>query len=208
MTDHYHHGDLRRAVLDRALEVIAAQGAEALNLRAIAADLGVTHTAPRHHFGNRQGVLTAIATEGFTELARRLRAPEAEGQPFLEAGVAYVEFALARPAHFQVMFQPTLLDDDDEALAEAEDAAFAVIRDGVAELERAGAVEDAAAAVIAGWGLMHGVASLALSGSLDKARVRDLIAGGDIVGIARRSGGMLYGSPSTNRRAERGDTDD
>jgi AcrR family transcriptional regulator len=62
--DAYHHGDLRRAVLDRAVQVIASEGTDALSLRALAADLGVSHTAPRHHFASRQGLLTAVAVEG------------------------------------------------------------------------------------------------------------------------------------------------
>ncbi len=194
MTPSYHHGNLRRAVLDRALEVIGSEGPEALNLRSLAADLGVTHTAPRHHFGSRRGVLTAIAVEGFGELARRLQASVEAGEPFVESGVAYVSFALEHPAHFAVMFRPGLLDPDDAALAEASEAAFAVLRSGVDGLARGGAVDDAAAAVVAGWSLMHGVATLALSGSLDKSGIRALMDGASFEAIARRSGAQLYAS--------------
>jgi AcrR family transcriptional regulator len=192
MTPGYHHGNLRRAVLDRALEVIAAEGPEALNLRSLATDLGVTHTAPRHHFGNRQGVLTAIAAEGFTELARRLTASIDAGEPFLESGVSYVTFALDRPAHFAVMFRPGLLDNDDPALVAASDAAFAALRSGVDDLARSGAVDDPAAAVVAGWSLMHGVATLALSGSLDRSGIRELMDQASFESIARRSGAQLF----------------
>jgi AcrR family transcriptional regulator len=200
MTIHYHHGDLRRAVLDRALEVVAAGGPTSLSLRAIAADLGVSHTAPRHHFGSTRGLLTAIAVDGFGELGERLSRSRLGGGSFLDSGVAYVEFALDRPAHFQVMFQPTLLDLEDAALAAAMDATFGELRTGVDSLGGSGtsgsrAVSDAAAAVIAGWGLVHGIATLALTGNLDRAGVGDLVAGGDVLGITRRSGSLLYGSP-------------
>ena len=191
MIDAYHHGDLRRAVLDRAVQVIAQEGTEALSLRALAADLGVSHTAPRHHFTSRQGLLTAVAIEGFVELRDRLARIADAGGSFPDVGVGYVSFALDRPAHFSVMFTPALLDPADPELAAAMDAAFAVLRSGVESLPGASARQDAAAAVIASWSLVHGLATLALSGNLDKARVRDL-AGGDLLDLARRSTAMLH----------------
>ncbi|MEX5235833.1 TetR/AcrR family transcriptional regulator [Kocuria arenosa] len=196
--DAYHHGDLRRAVLDRALEVVAQDGPAALNLRAIAGDIGVSHTAPRYHFSGRRGVLTAIAAEGFEKLRDRLSQLRQERAPFLELGVAYVEFALEHRAHFAVMFDPSLVDTDDPAFVEASDGAFAELRIGVDTLSAPDAQEDAAAAVIAAWSLVHGLATLALTGNLDRARIRDLVAGGDLSSITRRAAGMLYGSPARN----------
>jgi AcrR family transcriptional regulator len=191
--DVYHHGDLRRAVLDRAVQVIASEGADALSLRALAADLGVSHTAPRHHFSSRQGLLTAVAVEGFVELRQRLELIREQGGSFLDVGVGYVSFALDRPAHFSVMFTPTILDPADPDLEDAMEATFALLRQGVDELPGPAAQQDAAAAVIASWSLVHGLATLALSGNLDKARVRDLV-GGDLLDLARRSAAMLHGT--------------
>lgn len=195
MTDSYHHGDLRTAVLRRALEVIAAEGPDAFSLRSLAVDLGVSHTAPRHHFGDRRGVLTAIATEGFAELADRLVTVRQSGGTFLDQGVAYVEFALARPAHFQVMFTPTLFSQDDAALLTARSSTFAELRIGVDRMSNGPDVEDAAAAIIAAWALVHGIATLGLTGNLDASDLRPLIAGGDLSVITRRSAARLYGSP-------------
>jgi AcrR family transcriptional regulator len=191
MIDAYHHGDLRRAVLDRAVQVIGSEGADALSLRALAADLGVSHTAPRHHFASRQGLLTAIAAEGFAELRERLEQVRDRGGSFLDIGVGYVEFALARPAHFSVMFTPAILDPADPELEAAMEATFALLRQGVDGLPTPSARQDAAAAVIASWSLVHGLATLALTGNLDKARVRDLV-GGDLLDLARRSAAMLH----------------
>lgn len=196
MIDAYHHGDLRRAVLDRAVQVIATDGPEALSLRALAADLGVSHTAPRHHFVSRQGLLTAVAVEGFRELGNRMSRVRDGGGPFLDVGVAYVEFALDRPAHFAVMFSPTVLDQTDPDLIAAMDTTFARLRQGVDELP-APAREDAAAAVIASWSLVHGLATLALNGNLDRAGVRALVADGDLLGLARRSAALLHRGPPT-----------
>lgn len=194
------------------MQVVAQQGPAALNLRAIAADLGVSHTAPRHHFGNRQGVLTAIAVDGFTLLGARLAALREAGAPFVELGVAYVEFATEQPAHFSVMFTPSLLDTEDPTFVEAADVAFAELRAGVEALGAHGSdsshdshgphdshgshdpKESAAAAVIAAWSLAHGLADLALTGNLDRAGVRDLVASGDLPAITRRAAGLLFGS--------------
>ena len=190
MPDGYHHGNLRQAVLERAVAVIAADGPNGFSLRSLAADLGVSHTAPLHHFRSREGVLNAVAAEGFRLLSERLVAARDEG--FLEVGVEYVAFALDHPAHFQVMFTPTLLDENDPELAAARTAAFAELRGGVAAMASAGKVEDAATAVVASWSLVHGIATLALTGNLDKAELRALVADGDILAIARKSAAMLY----------------
>jgi len=70
----YHHGDLRRAVLDGALEAIETSGPAALSLREVARHARRPHAAPAHHFRDKPGVLTAIAAEGFTLIADEMRA--------------------------------------------------------------------------------------------------------------------------------------
>lgn len=192
--DTYHHGDLRRAVLDRALAVVIEQGPAALSLRAIATDLGVSHTAPRHHFGSHTGLLTAIAVEGFGILRDRLIELRLAQAPFLELGVAYVEFAVTHPGHFAVMFQPTLLDQDDTLLGEVTDATFAELRTGVDAIAPHSSSADAAAVVTAAWSLMHGLATLELNGNLERSQIRQLLGVTDIAEIARRAGGLLGGS--------------
>src|SRR5689334_25241030 len=100
----YHHGDLRRAILSAALDVIATDGPTALSLRDLARRAGVSHAAPAHHFKDKAGLLTAIAIDGYERLAVALEA----GSSLLELGAAYVRFALDHPAHFEVMFSPDL----------------------------------------------------------------------------------------------------
>lgn len=196
MANDYHHGDLRADLLRRAVEVIDRDGPADLSLRALARDAGVSHAAPRHHFATRAGLLTALAAEGFRLLAQRLRDAGAGGE-FVEVGVAYVRFATDLPAHFDVMFRPDLLDADDEDLTAAQQEAFDVLRGGV-EAMSGGA--DAAAAVIAGWSLAHGLATLAAAGSLDGAHLRDLLPETDLAAVTRRAAGLLYGSPERGSR--------
>ena len=195
MTHPYHHGHLHDAVLSQAAVVIAAEGPHRFSLRSLAADLGVSHTAPRHHFGSRTGVLTALAAQGFDWLADRLRSTREAGGSYLDLGVAYVEFATTHPAHFQVMFSPDLLDDDDAALASARGRSFAELTGGADQMVREGRTDDAVAAVIAGWSLAHGLATLAQTGNLDRSGVRDLLDDGDLLTLTRRAAGMLFGSP-------------
>ncbi|MEU4280772.1 TetR/AcrR family transcriptional regulator [Streptomyces tanashiensis] len=158
----YHHGELRQAVLAAALDVIATDGPGALSLRDLARRAGVSHAAPAHHFKDRTGLLTAIATQGYELLAAGL----AGTARLRERGVRYVRFAVEHPAHFQVMFQPELLRADDADLLAAKERASAELRAGVADLRD---VPDARTAGIAAWSLAHGFATLLLTHNVDGA---------------------------------------
>ncbi|MEV6395781.1 TetR/AcrR family transcriptional regulator [Streptomyces sp. NPDC051907] len=158
----YHHGDLRRAVLSAALDVIRAEGPAGLSLRDLARRAGVSHAAPAHHFKDRAGLLTAIATEGYDLLAVAL----AEAPELRERGVRYVRFAFAHPAHFQVMFQPELLRGDDPELLAAKARAGKELQAGVAGLAADERGPDAQLAGVAAWSLAHGFATLALTRNL------------------------------------------
>lgn len=181
MTRPYHHGDLRRALLDAALAQVAEHGPAALSLREVARQAGVSHAAPAHHFGNKAGLLTAIATEGYQLLASAL----AEAGDFQEQGVAYVVFATERPAHFAVMRAPDLLHVDDPHLAAARDDAGRQLNGSVAA--RMHPVDSASerAAPIAAWALVHGLASLLLEGNVRPG------PGEDVASLARAVTGHL-----------------
>ncbi len=162
----YHHGDLRRALLDRALREVASGGVAGLNLRALARDVGVSHAAPRHHFGDRRGLLTAIAAEGFALLGRELRSAWGSTHSFLEVGVAYVRFAIDHRAHFEVMFRPDLHRSEDAALMEAQAATRAMLYGPVTSVANAAPGVDPQTPAIAAWALVHGIATLWLAGNL------------------------------------------
>ncbi|MFH8691888.1 TetR/AcrR family transcriptional regulator [Streptomyces anulatus] len=179
----YHHGDLRRVILDAALDVIATNGPGALSLRDLARRAGVSHAAPAHHFKDRTGLLTAVAAEGYALFADALA-----GAPDLrERGVAYVRFAAAHPAHFQVMFQPDLHRTDDPDLLAARSRATEALRAGVADLPPAGRGEDDRLAGVAAWSLAHGFATLLLSGNLS-----DAMEGRDPEAVFRSLAGLIF----------------
>jgi AcrR family transcriptional regulator len=161
----YHHGDLRRALLDAAAPLIAEVGPANASLRELARRTGVSHTAPAHHFGDKTGLLTAVATEGFTLLADRLAEAARRTHSFLEVGVAYVRFALDQPAHFATMFRADLLHGDEPDLVAARARANAVLRDSLAE-EGHDLRGEAPTTALAAWSLVHGFASLWSAGAI------------------------------------------
>jgi AcrR family transcriptional regulator len=161
----YHHGDLRRTLLAAAVEEIEEHGPATVSLRDLARRAHVSHAAPAHHFGDKAGLLTALAVEGFTGLASILREAGERTGSFLEIGVAYVGFAVEHPAHFAVMFRPDLYHPDDPAVRDARAAARASLHGGLALLGT-GRAGDPAVAALAAWSMMHGLATLWSSGSL------------------------------------------
>ncbi|MFG2298584.1 TetR/AcrR family transcriptional regulator [Streptomyces sp. NPDC048603] len=154
----YHHGDLRRALLTAALDVIATEGPTALSLRDLARRAGVSHAAPAHHFKDRAGLLTAIAAEGHDLLLTAL----AEAEDLRDLGARYVHFATSHPAHFQIMFRPELLRPDDPELLAARERTRSRLRTAVE-----GHGNDPAIGFVAAWSLAHGFATLLLSRNLD-----------------------------------------
>ncbi|WKX73520.1 TetR/AcrR family transcriptional regulator [Streptomyces sp. XD-27] len=163
----YHHGDLRRAILTAALDVVAADGPGAISLRDLARRAGVSHAAPAHHFKDRAGLLTAIAAEGYSLLADALaEVPAGTPDSLRELGVQYVRFALAHPAHFEVMHRPELLHRDDLEFVAARSLAWHRLRRGVESRAAAGRGPDLEQAVLAAWSLAHGYATLRLSGNI------------------------------------------
>ena len=161
----YHHGDLPRALLEAAVEAIEEVGPAALSLRDLARRAGVSHAAPAHHFGDKAGLLTAVAADGFRRLAATLRDTYEATGGFLEVGVAYVRFAVTHRAHFEVMFRPELYRTEDPELVQARDAARAMLYPPAAEVTDSPDGGDVRAGVAA-WSLVHGLATLWLNQNL------------------------------------------
>jgi AcrR family transcriptional regulator len=169
----YHHGDLRRALLDAAVASIAESGPAALSLRALAATVGVSHAAPVHHFGDKAGLFTAVAIEGFDLLGDELRTVWTETGDFLEVGVGYIRFALEHRGYFEVMFRPELTDQADGSLAEAKIRSFATLEGPLAATGPARDDRQAHLAGLASWSIVHGLTTLALSGNLSPDELDD-----------------------------------
>ena len=110
----YHHGNLRDALVQRGVEILETQGPAALSLRQAARDVGVSQTAPLHHFDGKVGYLAAIAAEGFRLLFEQrvlaLRNQHDPAERLLGVMLAHLRFAVDHGALFHVMFGPDIPD--------------------------------------------------------------------------------------------------
>lgn len=166
---HYHHGDLRVTLPAATAGSIVESGISKLNLRALAKSVGVSNAAPTHHFGDKTGLFTALADEGFASLADAVTDSVPGSNTLDNMGVAYVEFALTHPAHYSVMFQRDLFDEQDAELADAQARARAALNAGVANVNQEVSTYASEDAQMSAWPLVHGYATLALSGSIHEA---------------------------------------
>jgi AcrR family transcriptional regulator len=162
----YHHGHLREAAIEAAVAEVERVGAAGVSMREIARRAGVTHAALAYQFGDKSGLFTAVATEGF-RLAAAAIGPTATGpEGFLNGGITYVMFALTHPGHYEVMFRPDLYSDNDPNLIEARNAAFAILYGSARTSLSEPAANDITGVVVAGWSMSHGLATLWRTGNL------------------------------------------
>lgn len=167
----YHHGDLRAALLHSARTILEEQGIAALGLRAITRHTGVSQTAAIPHFGNLTGLLSAVATIGYEELASTLT-------PLLDKGphaiaVAYVQFAMEHPGLFTLMFRKDVIDRKNPHLAAALAKTSAMLTQLVEDLNGQHPAHTRAGARAALWAKVHGLAVLAIDGLLEALLARE-----------------------------------
>ncbi|WP_435057076.1 TetR/AcrR family transcriptional regulator [Streptomyces sp. bgisy060] len=166
-TGGYHHGDLRAACLRAARELLEEDGSAGLSLRAVARRAGVSATAPYRHYADREALVSAVAAEGYRELAEHLAAahPAPSAPDDLAAvAVAYVRFALDHPALFRAMFAEPCDPTSAERVAATEAISQyvqGIVRDAFPGVEDTGALSTTV------WALAHGLAFLHLDGKLD-----------------------------------------
>jgi len=169
----YHHGDLRHALIDQALRTILTAGVEGLTLRGVGEALGVSRTALYRHFSDKQALVAAVAREGFRTFRRALvDAWEQQGRGragFEAMGEAYLQFAVAHPSHYRVMFGRFMEScaRDPELINEAT-GAFQALLDALVEGQREGWVRQDDPVILARfvWSVTHGIAMLVIDGQL------------------------------------------
>lgn len=174
----YHHGNLRTAVLSAAHKLMKEEGTQAITLRRIAKEVGVSQNAPYSHFKDKAALLDALAADGFQGLIHSMQeASETTKTPseLLQAiGKVYVEYALSNPELFQLMFnaQPSTKPTSD-ALQQASAESFQVLRNAVANVQaKDGMMESdldgvsTTIATISAWAIVHGLSQLLLENKL------------------------------------------
>jgi len=163
--DGYHHGDLARALEDAAMQLLERMPAADISLREVARAANVSHNAPYHHFADRLGLLKVLAERSMADLLAQVRAAVADaGTPrerVLEGGFAYIRFAVEHPHAFDAVYDPTV------CVPGSPTATMAPLIDALEQVLADGAVAaglDRPADVVALWGLIHGLGTLAAAG--------------------------------------------
>ncbi|MEL6234542.1 MAG: TetR-like C-terminal domain-containing protein [Pseudomonadota bacterium] len=163
--DSYHHGNLPQVLIREGAALLAERGIDRFSMREVARRAGVAVAAPAHHFGNARGLLTAIAAEGFGQLAQRqATAAAAMTDPrdkVIARCRAYIAICVEEPGQALVMFRPELVNDSDPLFQERAVQTFALFRDAVARA----AIPDANASQVGQiaktlWSMMHGLQAL------------------------------------------------
>lgn len=163
----YHHGNLRKALLDRAAHVIAEQGIESLSLRALARDLGVSHAAPSRHFADKAQLLRSLATEGDRQFINYIfAAAEAAGdnplKRYAAMGKAYIRFSLEFPAYYKTISHPDVMAHADEELLATSERRKEIIHDAARAAQTAGWLSDETTEDVVMFSIatVHGVAGV------------------------------------------------
>lgn len=177
----YHHGDLRNALLEASLALVAEKGVEAFSLREAARAVGVSPAAAYRHFADKGALLSALADVGSQRLSQQMERAIARvpGKPgsrehaaaaFAAVGLAYVEFAVQNPAHFRVMFGPWCERSSGPPEREPSSPrdAYTILVDSLDALVSSGlvAAQARAGGEIAAWSFVHGLSSLIVDGVL------------------------------------------
>jgi AcrR family transcriptional regulator len=190
----YHHGDLRHALIDAALDLLAETQRWDFSLREVARRAGVSHNAPYAHFPDKNALLAAVGVRGYERL-RGATVAAAEGcqtaaQALVAIGSAYITFGLGNVAHYRLMFGQALAVDGQmpEPIRAAAAAARGLLREIILRGARDGSFsvdpdngDDIAGAVMSAWSLVHGFTLLAIDGltsretELEADRLIDLI---------------------------------
>jgi AcrR family transcriptional regulator len=172
-TGAYHHGDLRRVLLETAVRVVEKEGVAALSLHALSRKAGVSSGAPYHHFESREQLLAAIAVQGFELMVEEMHrstagAGEDAGAYLTGLGRGYIRFALAHRGHFRVMFRPELRAHLEVPLSETLRDAFTLLEEAIDRCQKAGVAPagDPRPLILLAWSTVHGASALWIDGSL------------------------------------------
>ncbi len=173
ITNSYHHGNLRRSLLDKSLELLESRENAEISLRELAREVGVSTNAAYRHFENKDALMVALAIEGCQILMReQMIAVEQDQNPerqFRNTGRAYVNFAIKNPALFQLMFGRFTAGNHSHELNEAADQIFKnLIKIVSSAIKRD--PDDPRVIVFASqaWSLVHGLSILILNGQFKR----------------------------------------
>ncbi len=169
----YHHGDLRAALLDAAEDDLRRSPDAVPSIRALAARLGVSATAPHAHFRTKSDLMTALAVRGFQRLASDLEKVKHDTPGLTALAEAYMVFAAENLGLYRLMFATGTRVEDDERLRHVSRAAYEMLRDTVNEVFPAATDVEQKERTLVAWGVVHGLASLATEGRISTDTLDD-----------------------------------
>lgn len=173
MSNSYHHGDLKNALIQAGTEILSREGVRAISLRSVAKRAGVSHTAPYAHFADKQALIAAIAAEGYKKLYQQLSAAQRpDDDPLtrlMAMAQAYLQFALDEPDHFKITFSGVVeAEKDYPEYVEQSKRCFALVVAVVADCRANGffAEGDTQLIAVSTWSCIHGFVQLLLANQL------------------------------------------
>lgn len=179
MAKPYHHGDLRRALIDATLEVLQEKHASQLSLRDVARRAGVSHAAPYHHFEDKGALMDAVAHEGFERMGDAFRrAVEGTDDPFerlTRLGEAYVFFFVKNPQFYDLMWCDPSSEELPLDRARGSSFTFQTLLECVRSCRRAVGlpIADPLPDALFAWSMVHGLAHLLINGQLGTSHLND-----------------------------------
>lgn len=198
----YHHGDLRAALIESALEIIEEIGPQGMTIREVARRAGVSHAAPYRHFADKDELIVAVVEHGFGLLHHKMQvARDGAGDDplaqFAASGDAYVDFALSYPTYYRVMFSGDLLNSSgNESLRHTSTAAFAQMKEDLRTCQELGVLRegDPMLQAISIVSSVHGFVQLAndnriahlVGEDFDVSKVKDFVVSAIFEGLGAR----------------------
>jgi len=178
----YHHGNLRFALIEAALDILDESGIDAVSIRQVAKRVGVAHSAPANHFKNKRALFTALAAEIFKQLAQKIKLKLSNTPNNLNDSIhlfasTIVNFGLAYPNRYKLVWRKDELNHDDQTLYEIMEVIYKQLGEILLTHSQQSDI-DVESQVIALWSMIHGYVMLRLDGSL--------VAGRDEVSGAER----------------------
>jgi len=172
----YHHGDLKNALIEAGIDILAKEGVGGLSLRKVARKAGVSHAAPYAHFADKQALIAAISTSGHEKIYEKIvgiveQYPDDPLRQFVETAWAYAEFGFEEPDHFRITFSGVVERERDyPALVDMAAKNFGLVRALVMRCQAAGILNPGEPDLVAVgvWGLVHGFVSLVQQGQVSR----------------------------------------
>jgi AcrR family transcriptional regulator len=172
----YHHGDLKNALIQAGIEILATEGAGGLSLRKAARQAGVSHAAPYAHFADKQTLIAAIASDGHKKIFEKFEALQARHaddplRQFLSGAWAYMQFGLESPNHYKITFSGAIQDEHSHPeFLEYSQRNMQALRNIIEQCRSAGVLSgadiDSELQAVSIWGLLHGLVLLMIQGQL------------------------------------------